>query len=178
MHLVPFGEYVPFKQILKFSMVTNQSTDFSPGIESKNIKISKLPAFYPIICYETIFPDHDKPKKIKYKWIVNLTTDAWYGKSTGPYQHLLAARFRAIEQGKPLFRVASTGISAVINSFGMVEQYIPLGDKGVIDSAIPGYIFEETIYLKYGEKIIIFLMFVILNICIIWSPGSRITLRK
>lgn len=171
MHLVPFGEYIPFKTLLKIGNITNQNVDFTPGVIAKNIELPNIPSFYPIICYETIFPDHNKPKNTNYKWIINLTTDAWYGKTSGPYQHLLAARFRAIEQGKPLFRSASTGVSAVINAFGEVEKFIPLEEYGVIDSHIPAYFANDTIYLKYGEKITIFIMFSILNICIISSSS-------
>ena len=69
--------------------------------------------------------------------MINITNDAWFGDSPGPYQHLAMSRVRAVEQGVPLIRVANTGMSAVIDSYGRVLKRLPLNTRGIIDTALP-----------------------------------------
>ncbi len=136
-HLVPFGEYLPFRGLLSLiglRKLTEGGIDFSTGPGAETIKVDGLPAFSPFICYEVIFPDQVVPSDgPRPSWMLNLTNDAWFGSSGGPWQHLAMARMRAIEQGLPLVRVAGTGISAKINAVGSIEKHIPLNQQGTLD---------------------------------------------
>lgn len=148
--LVPFGEFVPLRNILPLDKITPGDTDFSRGNGPRTLRVEGVPPFSPLVCYEIIFPwivadKHDRPE-----WILNVTNDAWYGDSSGPYQHLAAARMRAIEQGLPVVRAANTGISAVFDGYGRIVQYIPLNEQGVIDQVLPSTL-VPTFYARYGE---------------------------
>ena len=114
-HLVPFGEFAPSWVPFAIQIVPGR---FGFGAGPATLHLPGLPAIGPMICYEVIFPGqvidgHDRPA-----WIVNITNDAWFGNSTGPRQHLAAARMRAVEEGLPLMRAANTGISAGFDSRG------------------------------------------------------------
>ncbi len=140
-HLVPFGEFVPFKKWLKTvpvaADVIGARADFSPGPGARTLRAAGLPSFSPLICYEAVFSggvlDNSDPPQL----LVQITNDAWFGDTTGPYQHFEQARLRAIEEGLPLARAANTGISAVIDPLGRVTARIPLEQTGVIDAGIP-----------------------------------------
>jgi apolipoprotein N-acyltransferase len=127
-HLVPFGEYAPLRGILPVEKIVPGRQDFSAGEG-----VRRLMGFVPLICYEVIFPAYAKDAAAESVMLLNLTNDDWFGNSSGPYQHLLKARFRAVENRKPLLRVANSGISAVIDPYGRVTQSLPLGVRGVID---------------------------------------------
>ncbi len=133
--LVPFGEYIPFAQFLPFiSKITDGAVGFSTGNGPQTIKVSdNLPSFSPLICYEVIYTDKIIDKNNPPQFFVNLTNDAWFGNSSGPYQHFAMARMRAIEYGIPLVRVANTGISAIIDSHGRIIKQKNLGEKGIVD---------------------------------------------
>ncbi len=131
--LVPFGEYIPFSKYLPFvKKLTSGGIDFSKGKSNKTIKINNI-KISPIICYEIIFPNKVIDKNNRPNVILNLTNDGWFGKSSGPYQHLVAAKFRAIENKIPIIRAANTGISAYIDEYGRVRQEIKLNKTGVLD---------------------------------------------
>ncbi|MFO0109160.1 MAG: nitrilase-related carbon-nitrogen hydrolase, partial [Alphaproteobacteria bacterium] len=89
-------------------------------------------------------------KSARPSWLLNLTNDAWFGRSPGPYQHFAMARMRAVEQGLPLVRAANTGISAVIDPYGRILRLLPLGGRGVIDQALPQPL-APTWYARWGE---------------------------
>ncbi len=114
------------------------------------ISYGDTPPFLPLICYEAIFPQHASVEGERADWIVQITNDAWFGKFSGPYQHLAQARVRAIEQGLPLARSANTGVSAMVDPFGRVIESIPLGQMGVIDAALPAPL-PETLYSRSGD---------------------------
>jgi apolipoprotein N-acyltransferase len=153
LHLVPFGEYLPFQdwmEMLGFQQLTKVQGGFIPGAVRRSIKIPNAPRALPLICYEAIFPDTVAGRGDRPGWIVNLTNDGWFGISTGPYQHLQQARLRAIEQGLPLVRAANTGISAVIDPLGRVVARLGLGIEGVLDSELPSAN-PPTLYARAGD---------------------------
>jgi apolipoprotein N-acyltransferase len=151
-HLVPFGEYLPFHGALEqigLRKIVQVRGHFEFGQQPRLIKLKNVPPFAPLICYEVVFPDEIIEDGERPSWLVNLTNDAWYGVSTGPYQHFVQSRIRAIEQGLPMVRVANTGISGVIDPYGRVRQSLPLASAGIIDAALPAAI-SKTIYARYG----------------------------
>lgn len=150
-HLVPGGEYVPFEDYLPIDKFVPGRGSFSPGPGIRTIALAGLPAFSPLICYEVIFPgavalDDERPA-----FLLNITNDAWYGTSAGPYQHLAITRMRAIEEGLPLVRAANTGISAAFDGRGRELGRIPLEETGFIDIALPPPQ-PPTIYALYGDQ--------------------------
>jgi len=134
-HLVPFGEYMPLGGLLPIRMVTG-GMDFTAGPGPVSISLPGVPAFSPLICYEVIFPGRvvgaERPA-----WLLNVTNDAWFGLSAGPYQHLASARLRAVEEGLPMVRVAQTGISAVFDARGRGLGWLGLGGTGSLTAWLP-----------------------------------------
>ena len=134
--MVPFGEFIPFKNVLKIVKLTDGSTDFSAGSLEKKINIfidnNKL-SIEPLICYEAIFQSLNRDD---LDFIINITNDAWFGKTIGPRQHLAASIFRSIEKGVPLIRSANSGISVLTNSKGKILEKIDLNKQGLINSTI------------------------------------------
>jgi apolipoprotein N-acyltransferase len=160
-HLVPFGEYVPFRGImatLGLHAFSHRLSGFESGEEQAPlIRTPKAPDFLPLICYEIIFPGRVANLRERPGWFVNVTNDAWFGDSTGPYQHLHQVRIRAVEEGLPVMRSANTGISAVIDPFGRVLAQLGLGETGVIDHGLPTAI-PATFYEKTRLPAFIFLL--------------------
>jgi apolipoprotein N-acyltransferase len=137
-HLVPFGEYMPLRRFIPFEKITGGIGDFAAGDGLKTLSVPGLPPFTPLICYEAIFSGNVTPDgQPRPRWLLNLTNDAWFGMSTGPYQHLAMARLRAVEEGLPLVRTANTGVSAVIDGYGRSVASLGLGQRGVVDSPLP-----------------------------------------
>ncbi len=153
LHLVPFGEFLPFQdwmEKLGFVQLTKVQGGFIPGTGRRAMEMPNAPPALPLICYEAIFPDEVAARGDRPGWIINLTNDGWFGISTGPYQHLQQARLRAIEQGLPVVRAANTGISAVIDPMGRIVARLGLGVEGVLDSSLPAAI-APTIYARSGD---------------------------
>ena len=153
LHLVPFGEYLPYQdwmEKLGFEQLTRMQGGFIPGMRRRALEIPGAPRALPLICYEAIFPGDIVSVDDRPGWIVNLTNDGWFGISTGPHQHLQQARLRAIEQGLPVVRAANTGISAVIDPMGRVVARLGLGVEGVLDASLPTAI-SPTIYARSGD---------------------------
>ena len=163
--LVPFGEYIPlgkyFKKYLRLQKITEGRTDFSAGPGPRTISLPNLPSFSPLICYEVIFPGSVVGPGPRPKWLLNITNDAWFGESSGPFQHFAMARIRAVEQGLPLIRAANTGISGVIDPFGRIIKKTSLNTQGIIDSALPMPMRHQTVFSKTGEWPILSLIFLI-----------------
>ena len=151
-HLVPFGEYLPFQDFLEslgIMQLTGVRGGFSPGTGPRLLAIPRAPPASPLICYEIIFPDEVTEKAARPGWLLNVTNDAWFGSSAGPYQHFHQAQVRAIEQGLPVARAANTGISAVIDAYGRILAEIGLGEKGVIDAELPK-VGPPTLFVQFG----------------------------
>jgi apolipoprotein N-acyltransferase len=153
-HLVPFGEYVPgFLDNLIRAVGLREFVHIPGGFEpSENRATLRIPGLPPVaatICYEAIFPGAILPDGPRPNLILNVTNDAWFGQTPGPYQHFAQARLRAVEEGLPLVRAANTGISAVVDPFGRVLKSLPLGLEGTIDSPLPVEI-SATVYGRYG----------------------------
>jgi apolipoprotein N-acyltransferase len=175
-HLVPFGEYLPFQDLLErlgLIQLTKVRGGFIPGDRRRNQPAPGAPNFLPLICYEIIFPGDAVPRSDQegwlYRhvgrylgwpsvvgtgerpgWLLNLTNDGWFGASAGPYQHFQQARIRAIEEGLPLVRAANSGISAVVDPLGRIIKSLPLGSEGVLDAPLPQAI-APTPYARLGD---------------------------
>ena len=135
--LVPFGEYVPFSKYIPFiKKIVGEFYNFSEGTGNKTININNKIKISPIICYESIFHKKIYDKKNKPNLIVNLTNDAWFGYSSGPFQHFTITRFRAIENKIPIVRVANTGITAYIDEYGRIIKKTKLNEEKIIDVKI------------------------------------------
>ena len=165
-HLVPFGEYLPFEDLLErigLQTLTEQRGGFLAGDRHRLIAAPGAPSALPLICYEIIFPGELKSSDERPGWIVNVTNDGWFGNSSGPYQHLQQARVTAIEQGLPLARAANTGISAVVDPVGRIVGSLPLASEGVLDAPLPRSI-GAPIYARFGDApaaALIFIAFVL-----------------
>ena len=152
-HLVPFGEYIPFRDNFKKIARYLSPNDFASGHVKENINVIGFGDIITLICYEILF-SNEVSKRISdnTKLLINITNDAWFGKTVGPHQHLALAKIRAVETGLPLIRVANTGISAFISPYGDEIVKIPLNEEGVRHTnLIPPL--EQTIYKKFGEYI-------------------------
>ena len=154
-HLVPFGEYVPFRNLLNLAKVTSGAVDFSRGSGVQTMHLPGLPPVSPLICYEVIFPGQVVDAEDRPAWMLNITNDAWYGHSSGPFQHLATARLRAVEEGLPLVRVANTGISAIIDPWGRVVARIGLGKQGIIDGPLPTALATSPPYARLGNWMVL-----------------------
>ena len=137
--LVPFGEYVPFEKLLKplgVGKLVPFRHGFQPGRELGPHYLPGLPPFEAFICYEIIY--HDRPARAHdTRWLLNVTNDAWFGTSAGPYQHLQHARLHAIARGLPLARAANSGISAVLDAAGRSRGHLPLQYRGTLVVRLP-----------------------------------------
>lgn len=176
MHLVPFGEYVPFKQLLFFAeSLTRQVGDFVPGAR---YTLSELDGhrISTIICYESIFPDLVRQfVKQGSELIVLITNDGWFGQSSAPYQHLRMGVVRAVENRRYMIRTANTGISAIIDPYGRIESSTAIGVRTILDGTAR-FRSDLTFYSKYGDVfayanalVVVFLLIVLAR----WRTTSK-----
>ena len=152
-HLVPFGEYLPFQSLLErigLMQLTKVRGGFLAGDRHRAMNVPGAPSMLPLVCYEIIFPGDVVPRGERPGWLLNLTNDGWFGISAGPYQHFQQARIRAIEEGLPLVRAANSGISAVVDPLGRVIAALPLGTEGVLDANLPQPV-PPTAYVRAGD---------------------------
>lgn len=163
-HLVPFGEYVPFREIIGIRSIAGGHVDFSPGPGRRTLRLPSTPPVSPLICYEVIFPRSAVDAADRPDWILNITNDAWYGYSAGPYQHFVAARMRAVEEGIPLVRVANTGISAIIDPYGRIIGQLGLEVRGVLDGQLPRPLSEKTIYARIDNGVVLALALALISL--------------
>ncbi len=154
-HLVPFGEYLPFYDLLNAiglaQLTPYGDAGFAAGEGPAVLSASGI-KFSPLICYEAIFPGAVYPDGERPQLIITVTNDAWFGDTSGPRQHLDQARLRSIETGLPMARSANTGVSALIDAHGQVLARIPLYDGGSINAALPRAI-SPPIYDRVGDAL-------------------------
>ncbi|WP_312869745.1 apolipoprotein N-acyltransferase [Jiella pacifica] len=141
-HLVPFGEYLPFERYLArygIMNLTEMPGGFSAGTERRPVPLEGAPSFLPLICYEAIFPSEIAVSAAAERpgFIVNDTNDGWFGMTPGPHQHLRLAELSAVALGLPLVRAANTGISVVTDPYGREIEALALGATGTIEAGLP-----------------------------------------
>jgi apolipoprotein N-acyltransferase len=156
-HLVPFGEYQPDWLPLGIQVVPGGGFARGPG--PRTLHVPGLPPVGPLICYEAIFPGQVVDAADRPAWLVNITNDAWFGNSTGPRQHLAAARMRAVEEGLPLLRAANTGISAAFDARGHEIARLGMQRSGVLTVRLPPAL-PPTLFARFS----------------LWIPGLLATL--
>ncbi|MCO4316901.1 apolipoprotein N-acyltransferase [Phyllobacterium sp. 21LDTY02-6] len=142
-HLVPFGEYLPLEHILRrlgLTEVVEMPGGFTPAASRRSLPVLPGFAVLPLICYEAIFPGEMDYAGSPANAIVNVTNDAWYGDTPGPYQHFRQAQLRAVELGLPLIRAANNGLSAVVDPYGRIIDGLALNAVGVSDVRLPARI--------------------------------------
>jgi len=172
-NLVPFGEFLPFEKILSkfgFKKITQGYSSFSSGNKRMMINLGSEfneKRILPLICYEIIYPGKIKNNKQHPDLIVNISEDAWFGKSIGPYQHFSKAIYRAIEEGVFVARSANKGISALINPSGQVVKSLNRGESGNIEFNFPQF-YEKTLFSKYGNKIFYLILFLYMFLILIF----------
>jgi apolipoprotein N-acyltransferase len=177
-HLVPFGEYTPFRKELSLAFngvvsgFSNNFFEFSKGGGPQTFLPETDFSFTPSICYESLFARDSINKKNLPKLLINFTTDKWYKDSSGPYQHFDMSRLRAVEFGIPLIRVASTGVSCVIDPYGRILTQLPLDKEGIISSYIPLALESKSFYTSHGDAP------AILFLCIIFLATYLISFKK
>lgn len=165
--LVPFGEGNPVLWLtrpLGFESLSRNSPFYLPGDGATVINASGLSTFQPLICYEVIYPGYTRQSGLTPEWLLNISNDSWYGQTTGPYQHLNIARYRAIETGLPLVRSASAGVSGLIDPLGRGVQLSDIKSSQALDIHIPKPL-DETLYKEYGNlpwvSFVVFLLFLV-----------------
>lgn len=150
--LVPFGEYLPLGGIMSalgVRSLVHVPADFSAGKRPAPIDLPNAPRVQPLICYESLYPGFTPGGGDRPRWIVNVSNDSWFGRTSGPLQHLNLASYRAIETGLPVVRATPTGVSAMIDPWGRIvaDKRLDPGESGVIDVRLP----EPTAITPYGR---------------------------
>lgn len=151
-HLVPFGEYVPLENVLRrfgVSEVVEMPGGFTAGPTRRSLTVMENFNILPLICYEAIFPAEMAYHGPFADAIINVTNDAWYGNTPGPYQHFRQAQLRAVEQGLPLVRAANNGLSGIVDPYGRIIDALALNAVGVVDATLPA-----KVQLPLSEDII------------------------
>jgi apolipoprotein N-acyltransferase len=131
-----------------------------------------------LICYEAIFSGQVVDPRARPAWLLNVTNDAWFGQSSGPYQHLTMARLRALEEGLPLVRSANTGISAVIDPWGRIEAELGLGQTGALDATLPEPLPGGTIFARFGRSVPVAAALIGAFVAVLLEVGRCATIRN
>ena len=150
-HLVPFGEYIPFQNLLFFvKRLVASAGDFTPGTKGDTLKSGRWNVGVQI-CFESIFPELSAASvRSGATLLVNLTNDAWFGRSGAPYQHFQMARFRAVETRRSLARSANTGISGFVAPSGRVQGTTPLYEEAWRVAELPVLTLTSA-YVQFGD---------------------------
>jgi apolipoprotein N-acyltransferase len=182
-HLVPFGEFLPYQDLLEslgVMQMTGVHGGFSVGSGPRLLTVPGAPSLLPLICYEIIFPSEVRPEAAprpggeRPGWMLNVTNDAWFGSSAGPYQHFYQARVRAVELGLPLVRVANTGVSAVVDPWGRILAKIDLDTRGIRDVQLPtlGPLTPYTVWGLWTELLALGIALLGWLVCRIWNEPT------
>jgi apolipoprotein N-acyltransferase len=153
-HLVPFGEFIPFEKYIRglisfFDMPMSSVQGGSKNQELMYLDSNNEVGYSALICFDIAFSESVRKSNLSSKFIINVSNDTWFGNSIGPYQHLYLARIRAYENNRWLIRAANDGFSAIINNKGTIVEYIEKGEKGVLNSSLQ-YIEDKSFYSQYG----------------------------
>ncbi len=150
--LLAFGEYLPFAKILALLPAMPLADGFTPGGGPVAFQLSRGVRAGPLICYEDLMPDLARKavSEARANLLVNMTNDAWYGKSVGPWQHLWLAQSRAIETRRTLLRVTNTGVTSLVNAKGELVQTLPMFTAGAMLSTVD-ILNGETYYVRFGD---------------------------
>ena len=152
-HLVPFGEYIPFKNLLYFvSPLVERLADFAPGTSMVMLPVGSH-RINTAICYEVVYPSLMRQAVLEgSQLLTTITNDAWYGATSAPYQHFELASMRAIEQGRYLARAANTGISGIVDPYGRVVQRSAIFEQAGLVGDVR-VLTGRTIYATIGDAI-------------------------
>jgi apolipoprotein N-acyltransferase len=165
--LVPFGEYMPLGRYLAplgVQQLVHVGQGFTPGPTPRPIAPPGAPPFQALICYESLFPgvtrEGARLAGFRPAWIVNISDDAWFGVTSGPWQHLNLASYRAIEEGLPMVRATPTGVSAIVDAYGRIlpGKLLAPGVYGSLNSRLPPAL-SSTIFVIYGPVGLIAMLF-------------------
>lgn len=179
-HLVPFGEYLPFQSWLAplgIRQFVHIPFGFDPGKERKLLTIPGLPKAAPLVCYEAIFPGEVVPPGAGQErpgLLLNVTNDGWFGTTAGPYQHFGLARLRTIEEGLPLVRAAGTGISAIVDAYGRIRGELPLGVTGTFDGPLPQKI-DPPVFARFPALATCLTWLAVLLVALAGRTRARLT---
>ncbi len=161
-HLVPFGEYMPAAAVFErwniAGLAARAGGGYTAGPGPRLLDLGDLGKALPLICYEAVFPQDVYRAPARADFLLQITNDAWFGERSGPYQHLVQARIRAIEQGLPMLRAANTGVSAVIDGAGRIIAQLGLGQAGFVDAPLPSPT-RLTLYSRVGDLPVLILLF-------------------
>lgn len=175
--LVPFGEGNPLAVLTRlfgFDTLSNLVPFYSPGDAAQTLHLRGLGPVAPLICYEVIFARFAPRGDERPEWLVNISNDSWYGSSAGPRQHLNQAQYRALEEGLPLVRAASNGVSGQIDPYGRIEHALSVDAEAFIDVVLLERL-DDTPYAHYGDGPwgIAFLILLVLNSGVAWLLFRR-----
>ena len=173
-NLVPFGEFLPFEKTLSkigLKKITPGYSSFSPGDERKIINLGNKfneKSILPLICYEIIYPGKIKKKNQHPNLVINISEDAWFGDSIGPYQHYTKAIYRAVEEGVFIARSANKGVSGFIDPNGRSLKFLDRSESGNVEHNMPQYT-GSTLYSNHGNKIFFLIIFLYIFLTLIFK---------
>ena len=173
-HLVPFGEFVPFESALRgligfFDLPMSSMSEGAPGQENLQLTLGgSLISAAPAICYEVAYGETLRRRSIGSSLIVNVSNDAWFGETNGPWQHLQIARVRALENGRPLLRATNNGVTAVIDKTGKIVEALPQFEPGVLSTSVT-FTSGRTPYSYLGDWPVLVLILLFL----LWGYKTR-----
>ncbi len=177
-HLVPFGEYVPLQRLFPFvHRLVPAAGDFTPGDRVEPLRTPRYSAGV-LICFEAIFPGlARRHAREDADLLVNLTNDAWFGRTSAPFQHLTMSVFRAVETRLPLVRAANTGISAFVDPRGRVTRRTGLFREAALVSDVRPADHPPTAYVRIGDLFPLFLLAAVSVKLIVFRNRGRRRLR-
>jgi apolipoprotein N-acyltransferase len=173
MHLVPFGEYIPFKNLFSFAApLVEAAGDFAEGNRVTVFPVTSG-SISTAICYEVVFPELAREAVLGGSRLLStITNDAWYGRSSAPWQHFDQARMRAIEQRRYLIRAANTGISGIVDPYGRVVSRSPLFEPAVVMGDV-AFLSELTLYARMGDALAYACLLLSVVVCVWPARAGR-----